>query len=337
MKKQNIIDTIFFHDDVDMLYFRLTELDKYVSTFVIMEDESKKSYYTENKELFKQWEDKIIHIPSHFIETLLSKLLTIDLGFEDIILISENNEIPDLTNFNLIHDYLKFGSVVLRQKKFKWSYKYVNYEPHIGPFCFMFTDLVTDKDKVIREFSTKEESKDIYDNGWNFSNFCKLEEELTPEDFDNLTEYNGDLPKNFHLLKSQDIDRKWVSKNLIILNVEPYTFSTELEKEYDSISYINFTDKILLEYEVRLSEKSIVHYILKPSQQYYDILIEDNNLNNFQKMYCINEIKEVINHLLLLSQDLVSFTNGKTNSSPITYSWGELKNHFIYDLIKDIV
>jgi hypothetical protein len=337
MKKQNIIDTIFFHNDVDMLYFRLTELNEYVSTFIIMEDEDGKSHYTENKELFKQWEDKIIHVPSHLIETLLSKLLTIDLGFEDIILISDVNEIPDLTNFNLIHDYLKFGSVVLRQKKFKWSYKYINYEPHIGSFCFMFTDLVTSKDKVIREFTNKIDSWDIFDNGWCFSNFQQLEGELTPEDFDNLTEYDGILPKNINLLKSQDIDRKWCSKNLIILNVVPNSVSLELEKEYDSISYINFTDKILLEYEVRLSEKSTIHYILKPSQQYYDILIEDNNLSNFQKMYSVNEIKDVINHLLLLNQDLVSFSNGETDSHLITYSWGEIKNQFIYDLIKDIV
>jgi hypothetical protein len=337
MKKQNIIDTIFFHDDVDMLYFRLTELNEYVSIFIIMEDETGKSHYTENKELFKQWEDKIIHIPSHLIETLLSKLLTIDLGFEDIILISEVNEIPDLFNFNLIHDYLKFGSMVLRQKKFKWSYKYINYEPHIGSFCFMFTDLVTSKDKVIREFTNKGNSRDIFDNGWSFFNFQQLKGELTPKDFDNLTDYYGDLPKNTNLLKSQDIDKKWISKNLVILNVEPNTFSTELEDEYDSISYINFTDKILLEYEVPLSEKSTIHYILKPSQQYYDILIENNNLNNFQKMYTINEIKEAINYLLLLNQDLVSFSNGKADSPLITYSWGELKNHFIYDLIKDIV
>ena len=39
MRKHKIIDTIFFYDEIEMLYFRLSELDEYVDEFIIMECE----------------------------------------------------------------------------------------------------------------------------------------------------------------------------------------------------------------------------------------------------------------------------------------------------------
>jgi hypothetical protein len=39
MRKHKIIDTIFLYDEIEMLHFRLTELDEYVDEFVIMECE----------------------------------------------------------------------------------------------------------------------------------------------------------------------------------------------------------------------------------------------------------------------------------------------------------
>ena len=62
-KKQKIIDTIFFDDEIEMLFFRLTELNSYVDSFIIVETESsKKLSFEKNKSLFKEWENKIIHI-----------------------------------------------------------------------------------------------------------------------------------------------------------------------------------------------------------------------------------------------------------------------------------
>jgi beta-1,4-mannosyl-glycoprotein beta-1,4-N-acetylglucosaminyltransferase len=71
--KNKIIDCILFYDEIEMLIFRLTELDEFVDYFIIMECDldfkgnSKKLYFEENKELFNQWENKIIHIVSQNI------------------------------------------------------------------------------------------------------------------------------------------------------------------------------------------------------------------------------------------------------------------------------
>ena len=75
MRKHKIIDAIFLYDEIEMLHFRLTELDEYVDEFVIMECEMdfkgnpKPLNYLENIDLFKKWENKITYIP--FVLSLL--------------------------------------------------------------------------------------------------------------------------------------------------------------------------------------------------------------------------------------------------------------------------
>lgn len=62
-----IYDTFLFFNELDLLEIRLNILDKYVDKFVLVESSetfsglSKPLYYQENKERFKQWENKIIH------------------------------------------------------------------------------------------------------------------------------------------------------------------------------------------------------------------------------------------------------------------------------------
>ena len=44
-----------------------------------------------------------------------------ELDFEDIIMFSDIDEIPDFTTLDLIDDYLLFNSIILRQKRFFFS------------------------------------------------------------------------------------------------------------------------------------------------------------------------------------------------------------------------
>jgi hypothetical protein len=74
--------------------------------------------------------------------------------------------------------------------------------------------------------------------------------------------------------------------------------------------------------------------ILLPTSKYYDVLIEDNTLEDFQMMYGVNELKKIISSFYPLNQDLFRFVN---DGKFIEYSWAELKNEFIYDRIKDIL
>jgi beta-1,4-mannosyl-glycoprotein beta-1,4-N-acetylglucosaminyltransferase len=63
-----IIDTFIFYNEIELLYYRLSILDQYVDKFILVESthtftgNKKPLYYAENIEIFRRFNDKIIHI-----------------------------------------------------------------------------------------------------------------------------------------------------------------------------------------------------------------------------------------------------------------------------------
>jgi hypothetical protein len=120
-----IIDCFIFYNELDLLNYRLTILNEYVDYFVIVESThtftgfQKKLFYDENKDLFKEFNEKIIHIvvedvPFKFPDIDITKgqqwgnefhqrncmkrgidIINDKLNSEDIILSSDLDEIPN--------------------------------------------------------------------------------------------------------------------------------------------------------------------------------------------------------------------------------------------------
>ena len=337
-------------------------------------------FFLENQNLFENWKDKITYLPTSDItlesisllhdemkknrynrnltlsinrdniqfaqlNNLKNHLLSTDLYFEDLILISDVDEIPDLSDYSVIMDKLKFSPVILRQKNFQWSKDYINTKPHLGTCCLLFTSIITTISDFFKPYfirnNIRSQSYDIIDSGYHFSHFSSMDKTkeklllLNPEIseshikycWDNLIslttdqterqyiliEYEGELPKNIELIQSQNIGRNYSKKYIITLNYN------KVESTFSLNVHIN---------------KDNQFDILLPSSQYYDILIEENTLENFQKMYGVNEIKKIISSFYPSSQDLFKFVN---DGKFIEYSWAELKNEFIYDIIKGIL
>ena len=63
-----IIDSFIFYNELDLLFYRLSILNPHVDTFILVESthtftgHPKPLYYSENKEKFQEFNDKIIHI-----------------------------------------------------------------------------------------------------------------------------------------------------------------------------------------------------------------------------------------------------------------------------------
>lgn len=120
-----IIDCFIFYNELDLLQYRLKILNEYVDYFILVESSHtftgfpKKLFYNENKDLFKEFNEKIIHI---VVEDVPFKVPNIDinknqqwinefhqrncmkrgidiindkLNSEDIILSSDVDEIPN--------------------------------------------------------------------------------------------------------------------------------------------------------------------------------------------------------------------------------------------------
>jgi len=413
MRKHKIIDSIFFYDEIEMLYFRLSELDEYVNEFIIMECEMdfkgnpKPLNYLQNIDMFKKWEDKITYIPipqidivdlqslyetidfskkfkknNEIIEkndlrffqitTLIGNLLDKSLDYDDLILISDVDEIPDLSKSNLFKSHLKFGPILFRQTNFIWSTKYFNVIPNMGTLGIQFSRLITNPDMLYRAYFNKSifssENFEIIDNGFHFSHFYSLEktikklELLHDENFNypldklnekikycyenlisikrnfedkdySLIEYNGVLPKKIHLLENQIIGRDWDKKNLVLLNSDN---SLDMEDSFDTISIINFTENSNLPFNVELTEKTKLYNILKPKTILYSNS-EVKDLENFQSIFCHNEIKKIIYNLHPINQDIIVFLNTQSPTKTLSFTLDTIKDHNIYDLIKEII
>ena len=110
-----IYDCFIFFNELELLEFRLKYLDKFVDYFVIVEStktftgKKKELFYLENKKSFKKYQKKILHVIvknfpgfkspwsyESYQRNVIFNLLKSECRSEDIILISDADEIPNL-------------------------------------------------------------------------------------------------------------------------------------------------------------------------------------------------------------------------------------------------
>ena len=167
---------------MDLLEFRLTELDPYVDYFVIVEStktftgKPKPLYYNLNKSKFKKWKDKIVHkivydmpieLPQEEIDKLvdlpeirdihwvrehhqrrqIGKVLeNMNLDYEDIVLVSDLDEIPNFRNIEQVEFLLKFGPVVCKQDWYIWNLNNMKNSDWCGSTFFQYSHYIENKD-----------------------------------------------------------------------------------------------------------------------------------------------------------------------------------------------
>lgn len=127
-----LIDCFIFYNELDLLKYRFNLLNHVVDYFVIVESthtftgKTKKLFFNDHKHLFKKFNDKIIHIivkDFPFKNTLTPKnvwkneifqrnaiargINDLHLNMEDMIIISDIDEIPDPTTLF----YIKYSTI----------------------------------------------------------------------------------------------------------------------------------------------------------------------------------------------------------------------------------
>jgi beta-1,4-mannosyl-glycoprotein beta-1,4-N-acetylglucosaminyltransferase len=409
LKKNKIVDCFFFYDEIEMLHFRLKELDPYVNYFIIIEgkvdfkNNPKKINFNFEDTLFDDFREKIIHLVydkfdknslkliyenlknesklrsfdeskiSKFdiidfaLNSLREKILSLDLQFDDLILVSDVDEIPDLSDPDTIIEYTKYDSLIFRQTNFVWSNQFYETYPHFGTCVFTKSKLLTEPEDLLFFYEQKLKglnlSFTILNNGYHFSHFYDYERTLNKlnllhEPTDNvvltksgilesmrnlihpcqikkpylhtLVEYSGPLPKNIHLLNNQVIGRIWSKNFLVLVNPSEETKHNELISDYHQPFFINFTE----EYIKRTTLQN-EYDIFAPGETYYQ---EDTiSLDKFRYVYCLNEINKVLNRHLLLSHDfvIISLNNYVPSSEEIKMNLK--KNDSYYDSEKKYV
>lgn len=297
------------------------------------------------------------------LHDLKVKLTSFGLSFDDIIMISNIDEFPIIPPIDILQTHLSFNPLIFSQKDFIWSKDFCKLENHLGTLCFSYSHLIT-SDLMF----TLNLSKNHNDNlnitpiifGYRFSYFNSIEEsvikiskkyaqdnlesieELINYSRNNLLYYDlplksnpkplkkylGELPLNIDMLNSQPIGRDIPKKHLVVIGIDSYR---DIEtKDFESISIITHAKSISTKEHKQVHDNIKIHYIQIPNQKYYDIFVNDNTLENFQKMFFLNEIKKIIILQHPLDIDIFEFYfEGKT----ISYPWSIIKDTFIYDLL----
>jgi hypothetical protein len=400
-KKIKVIYSVFFTDEIDYLLFRFTELNDSVDLFIILEasnnyDGSPRfSVFEEHIDKFEPWKEKIIHVKSsnpseEELKEILSihklkkqniikdskdeflvkqlhdfkiKLDSIDLSFDDIIMVSNIDEFPVIPPIEILQTHLSFEPIFFLQKDFIWSKNFIKSENHLGTLCFSYSHIVTGSLMFSLYLSKNHDSRlnlTPLNFGYRFSYFNSIEknvekiasqfghqdlEKLTDtikDSMDNLVyydlstlsnkrplkKYDGELPSNIDILDSQKIGREVPKKYLVVFGID----STQgiQSDDYDNIMVITKSNNLTYSGFKKISENSEIYYIPIPTKKYYDILIEDNTLENFQKMYFLNEVGKILYSKYPINVDEFTFYYG---GKYITYKWSEIKHEFIYDLL----
>lgn len=215
--KRKIVDCFTFFNELDLLKFRLEELYDKVDHFVLIEStktftgQVKPLYYSLNKDEFEKWNDKITHVvvtdmpislPQYKIDELVALpeirninwvrehhqrrsvgkgLARLNLNFDDVIILSDLDEIPDLNIAEKNIKFLDMGPIVFEQDWYIWNLDWMKGMKWRGSTMFTYSHYVNNKDifqhlRNIRWDDVTEESEfTIINCGWHFSWFGSSE------------------------------------------------------------------------------------------------------------------------------------------------------------------
>lgn len=326
-KKIQFFDSICFRGEIDLLLFRLTELDQYIDRFIISEISSNpdESIFMKNIDLFEKWSDKISHIPSNdetYLLDIKKEFMKLTPYFEDVLMISNTNELPNLKYKDLFTDKLVFNYFIIEHRNLIWNVDYMDNELSRGTMVVnlsliiqvknLFDRIFKDKftDNLIRSF--------VLENGWKFSNFeytlnhdFYIKEKLPPIDINPVTTYQLikhnnqiELPTNVDLLPYVKIGRDEVRKHLFLVESD-----VEYMDGYDTITIIKFSSNLqetLCEKVSDITTKSVLYL---PNI----VLYGDSDLETFQDEYMLNETKRMFSVVFPQEQDIIDviFKNKK--------------------------
>ena len=268
-----IIDTTTFFEENLMMGLRFEILDPFVDKFIVCEAKYTHSGKQKNinfdKKKFPKFEHKIIHLivddePKELIKkeklnnfelrtnsilrikeqrNYISKVLN-DFSANDFIIHSDNDEIPDLENFDLKKTSKKF--IIFRQKLFYYKFNLLLPGiPWFGSKVCKIKDLknidslrsIKNKKYPFYRLDTlfskiKYQSVQIVENGgWHFSNLKNIEElERKYLNDENHSEYESFVGHSIDRIK-ENIKNRVIDYNHLAKKNSPDRFnSTKLEK-----------------------------------------------------------------------------------------------------------
>ena len=386
-KKHKIFDCFLYWNEKDTLLMRLSELNPFVTNFILIEFDLNfklnecKNYLDLSSTEFDFCRDKIIHLKINFknsdeeflksyegsrnapSETFqrffftafeeIKKILKVsDIDFEDIIMFSDLDEIPDLESLDSITSSLIFGPIILKSHNFIYTTKFYQESSHLGTQIFNYSMIVRNE-KILYEvnqckiFNKKNQPVNYIKNGWHMSHFDTIDKiieklnfssDIHKKKFDlnkvsesiyNLTPISElqsktkfkktdiELPKNVYLLKEDKNFERKIYSHFICFGNQKNTVG------YDSIRFIEYSNDHNLPFEEKIGENVFKYHISYPKEILY---VSDNFLNE----YMLNDIKLIIQLISPIDEDSITI---ETERGIKQFVWGDIKDSLLYEIL----
>jgi len=386
-KEQKVFDFFLFWNENDTLLLRLNELNPYVTNFIIIEFDLNfklnqyKKFLDLGSEEFDNFREKITHLKLEFKnhdEYYISQMkkLKVDyldlhekffiktfneiqiflenysVDFEDIIMFSHIDEIPNLENLEKIKELLVYGPVILKNHNFVHTTKYYQENCHIGTQIYNHSMIIrntnilfeTHRKKLIND---KNLPVTFIKNGWHLSHFHEIEKvvdnlnncsliynkrfsiEDVKKTISKLSPLTKNSPKEKFKKTGADLPKniKYVDQNLEF-PIENFSHliaieTDEIQGDFSSIRIVNFTENPILPFETESHDGIFQYNLLLPIRELYES-------EDFFREYKLNEIKLVIQWFEPLDTDKIVI---KTKSSEKEFFWSEIKEKEFYTII----
>ena len=188
-----IVDCFIFYNELDMLEFRLKELNDIVDYFVLVEStytfmsHPKELYYEKNKSRFEKYKDKIVHIivedmkldknpwqNEYFQRNCIDRgIKKLNLDSKDIIIIADCDEIPDSNTLKLYKNKGVENICILEMDMYYYNLtcKYDNMKWYFAKILSYEKYLTINSPEYIRKTHYKHNLQKIKKGGWHFSYF----------------------------------------------------------------------------------------------------------------------------------------------------------------------
>jgi beta-1,4-mannosyl-glycoprotein beta-1,4-N-acetylglucosaminyltransferase len=220
-KKSKLVDCFTFYNELAILEARLRELEPIVDHWVLVEStkthagNDKTLYFADNKERFRTWADRITHIivddmpnepgidswvRENFQRNAISRGLDLlKLDDQDIVMISDVDEIPSLTAVTSLVDRKLNGLHSLSQRLFYYNFSCENRNCWWGTILSPYSVVKRTSPQQLRDM--RGQGTQVLKGGWHCSYFG--DENFIRNKLQNFAhqEFNSEQFTNLEIIK----------------------------------------------------------------------------------------------------------------------------------------
>lgn len=223
-RRKKVVDGFIFYNELDMLDFRLKELNPFVDYFVLVEStltfagNPNELLYKKNKERYSQYSHKIIHVvvddmpensdtwskEHHQRNCIMRGVHSLNLHDTDLVIISDVDEIPDFTYFG--NDYPK--PTRLGMDLYYYNLECKMHEPWISTFMCNYSFFKENSKISSLRFDCNSYKDKISRAGWHFSYFFDISMIINKIQNYSHQEYNNEYYTNIDYIKEKIRNKK---------------------------------------------------------------------------------------------------------------------------------